>query len=50
VAADGLSVSKEIFGRQNVFAVQPFPTSGPHCRMDEFPGTICYYNEVKGHP
>jgi hypothetical protein len=47
VAADGLSVNIRN-GFPNVFAVQPFLISGPLCRADEFPGTICYYYEVKG--
>jgi hypothetical protein len=45
--ADGLNVSKEVGVSANVFAEQPFTISGPHCRVDEFPGTILYYYEVK---
>jgi hypothetical protein len=48
VAADGLNVSITN-GFPNVLAEQPFPISGPLSRMDEFPGTILYYYEVKGH-
>jgi hypothetical protein len=46
VAADGLNVINKV-SRPTIFAVEPFPISGPHCRVDEFPGTICYYYEVK---
>jgi hypothetical protein len=47
IEADGLSVSNK-FGAPSVFAEQSFPISVPHCRMDEFSGTILYYYEVKG--
>jgi hypothetical protein len=47
ITADGLNVSNNINGFPNVFAEQPFPISGQLCRMDEFPGTILYYYEVK---
>jgi hypothetical protein len=49
VAADGLHVSSYTLGSPNVFAEQPFLISGPQCRMDEFPGTILYYYEVKAN-
>jgi hypothetical protein len=37
------------FQFQNVYAVaeKGFPISVADCRMDHFPGTICYYYEVK---
>jgi hypothetical protein len=49
VATDGLTVSNTNANEYpNVFAEQPFTISGPQCRMDDFPGTILYYYEVKG--
>jgi hypothetical protein len=47
VATNGLNASSTN-GFANVFAVHPFPISGPHYRADDFPGTILYYYEVKG--
>jgi hypothetical protein len=48
IAADGLHVYVSR-GRQTVYAEQSFPISGLLSRVDEFPGTILYYYEVKGH-
>jgi hypothetical protein len=47
VAADGLRVNNCTDELPNVFAVQAFPIFGPHCRMDNYPGTILYYYEIK---
>jgi hypothetical protein len=41
-------VSKGLEVPANVFAEQAFLTSGQLCRVDGFPGTICYYYEIKG--
>jgi hypothetical protein len=49
VAADGLNVRNEGEPIANVLAEQPFPTSGPHCRADDFRGKILYYYEVKAN-
>jgi hypothetical protein len=47
ISQNGLNVSNNTNEWQDVFAVQTFLISGPQCRMDEFPGTILYYYEVK---
>jgi hypothetical protein len=48
VSDDGTNASK-IDRRLRVIlnAMEGFPISGEHCREDNFPGTICYYYEVK---
>jgi hypothetical protein len=35
--------------RINIYAEKGFAISGKHSRWDNFPGTIFYYYEVKGH-
>jgi hypothetical protein len=47
ISEDGLNASKDRNGRQHVYAKNGFPISVAECRSDDFPGTICYYYEVK---
>jgi hypothetical protein len=48
VSKDGL-IASNIDRRLGVilYAKEGFPISGEHCREDNFPGTICFYYEVK---
>jgi hypothetical protein len=46
ISEDGLFASNTS-GWKRIFAEKGFPISVADCRMDDFPGTICYYYEVK---
>jgi hypothetical protein len=47
-SADGLNASNinPILG-VIIYAIEGFPISDEHCREDKFPGTVCYYYEIK---
>jgi hypothetical protein len=48
ISEDGLHVSNKNTNRlQYIYAEKGFPISVADCRTDGFPGTICYYFEVK---
>jgi hypothetical protein len=51
ISRDGLTViaiNAATHTRHNAFAVHAFPAATPNdCRLDNFPGTIIYYFEVK---
>jgi hypothetical protein len=47
ISTGGLVANKNISGWQNIYAEKGFPLSVADCRKDDFPGTICYYYEVK---
>jgi hypothetical protein len=48
VSEDGLNASHNIDGvARIVYSMEGFPISGEYCRKDNFPGTVCYYYEVK---
>jgi hypothetical protein len=44
---DGLSARNNTNERQHIYAEKGFPITVAGCRTDGFPGTICYYYEVK---
>jgi hypothetical protein len=47
MSEDGLIASNNTSGWKNVYAEKEFPISIADCRKEGFPGTICYYYEVK---
>jgi hypothetical protein len=47
ISEDGLIASNNTTGWKYIFAEKGFPISVANCRTDGFPGTICYYYEVK---
>jgi hypothetical protein len=48
ISPDGLTVTNIINTKNYVFAMHAFPAnSSKDCRLDNFPGTIIYYFEVK---
>jgi hypothetical protein len=51
ISEDGLvaSMNTNTNGWRNAYADKGFPISVVECRADDFPGTICYYFEVKSH-
>jgi hypothetical protein len=47
ISEDGLIAGNNTNGTQHIYAEKGFPISVADCRADGFPGTICYYFEVK---
>jgi hypothetical protein len=49
VSEDGLIASNITYSTlgEILYAMEGFQISGEHCREYNFPGTICYYYEVK---
>jgi hypothetical protein len=47
ISAKGIGIKGKPGWNENVYAIKGFPISDPDCRADNFPGTICYYYEVK---
>jgi hypothetical protein len=47
ISEDGLNASNINRMGVIIYAMEGFQISGEHCRKDNFPGTICYYYEVK---
>jgi hypothetical protein len=47
VSSDGIRVCNRTDAWKNLCSMKGFPISGEHFRENQFPGTICYYYEVK---